>query len=181
MIRNPQQIKLMALGLPCVPANGGGSSSSASNTTTTNADQRNNVGSGVGATASSGGTVTLNVSQLDGGAIAAAFGLGHDALAGIEQFGTASMSASSHTAELAINGMLTDSANTQKAYADAATSAIQAAKDASSQVATAYGDANSSIAAAYQDTQTSNVRTLMIGALIVAALAVSMPLIAKEV
>ncbi|EDT41990.1 hypothetical protein [Burkholderia ambifaria] len=176
MIRNPQQIKLMALGLPCVPANGGGESSSASNTTTTNADPRNNVGSGVGATASSGGTVTLNVSQLDGGAIAAAFGLGHDALAGIEQFGTASMSASSHTAELAINGMLTDSANTQKAYADAAQAAIQAAKDAS-----AYGDANSSITAAYQDTKTSNVRTLMIGALIVVGLAVSMPLIAKEV
>ncbi|ELW9447687.1 hypothetical protein QZM43_09750 [Burkholderia orbicola] len=181
MIRNPQQIKLMAIGLPCVPANSGGESSSASNTTTTNADQRNNVGSGVGATASSGGTVTLNVSQLDGGAIAAAFGLGHEALADSAQVGTASMSAVSHSAELAINGILTDAAGTRAAYADAADAAIAAAKSASQQVATAYGDANSAISTAYQDTKTSNVRTLMIGALIVAALAVSMPLIVKEV
>ncbi|WP_321797124.1 hypothetical protein [Burkholderia sp. BCC1988] len=183
----------MALGLPPVPANGGGGSSdSQASTTTTNADQRLSVASGVGATASSGGTVTLNVSQLDGGAIAQAFGLGAHALDNAAQVGTASMSAVSHTAELAINGMLSDSAGTRSAYADAASAAIAAARDASKQVANAYGtattdvmnaygDANGAISAAYQDTQTSNVRTLMIGALIVAALAVSMPLIAKEV
>ncbi|MCA8115675.1 MULTISPECIES: hypothetical protein [Burkholderia] len=181
MIRNPQQIKLMALGLPCVPANGGGSSDSSSATTTTNADQRNNVGSGVGATASSGGTVTLNVNQLDGGAIAASFGLGEHALQGLETFGTASMSAVSHTSDMAINGILTDADKTRQAYADAASAAISAAQQASGQVASAYGAANGAISTAYQDTQTSNVRTLMIGALIVAALAVSMPLIVKEV
>ena len=77
--------------------------------------------------------------------------------------------------------MFTDAASTQKAYADAASAAIQAAKDASAQVATAYGDANSSITAAYQDTKTSNVRTLMIGARSAVGLAVSIKLIAKEV
>lgn len=69
MIFNPQQIKLLALGMPAVPANGGGGSSdSKSTTTTSNADQRLSVASsGIGATASSGGSVTLNVQQLDAG------------------------------------------------------------------------------------------------------------------
>ncbi|UTV53237.1 hypothetical protein [Burkholderia arboris] len=169
MIRNPQQIKLMALGLPAVPANGGGSSDSQAATTTTNADQRNNVGSGVGATASSGGSVTLNVQQLDGGAIAGAFGLGHDALAGLEQFGTSSMSAVSHSAEMAVNGVLSDAAGTRQAYADAASAAISAAQQASGQVASAY-----------QDAKTGNQRTLMIGALVVVGLAVTMPFLMRE-
>ncbi|CAN0621106.1 conserved protein of unknown function [Burkholderia multivorans] len=180
MILRPEQIKLLALGLPAVPANGGGSSSSASNTTTTNADQRNNVGSGVGATASSGGSVTLNVNQLDGGAIAASFGLAHDALTGLDQFGTSSMSAVSHTAEQAMNGMLTDVAGTRAAYADAANAAIQAAQSSASQAAGAYSAASSQVATAYQDAKTGNQRALVIGVLVVAALAVAAPMLAKE-
>jgi hypothetical protein len=169
MIRNPQQIKLMALGLPAVPANGGGKSESSNQTTTTSADQRNNVSSGVGATASSGASVVLNVNQLDGGAIAQSFGLAHDALANATQFGTAALSASSHTAELAINGVLND-----------ATGARQAYENATQQVQTAYSDANNAVAAAYQDAKTGNQKTLMVGAMIVAALAVSMPFMMRE-
>lgn len=177
----------MALGLPDTPANfggGGGSSSSSNKTTTTNADQRLNVSSGVGATASSGGSVQLNVTQLDGGAITQAFGMGEEALAGLQQFGTASMSASAHTAELAINGMLADSAGTQAAYQSATSAAIKAAQDAYSSAATAVANqANttaSDVAAAYQDAKTGNQRTVVIGGLIVAALAVTMPFLLKE-
>ncbi|PMS38458.1 hypothetical protein [Trinickia symbiotica] len=186
MIRNPQQLHLMRLGLPAVPANGGGGhSSSSTSTSSQSTDQRLAVTSGVGATASSGGSVVLNVNQLDDGAIAGAFGLGAQALQGIESFGTASMSASSATAQAAMAGMLHNSDTVQKAYADAATEAIDTSKaaytNATSMIASAYQDASSQVSAAYQDTKTSNVRTLMIGALIVAAIAVSAPLIAKEV
>lgn len=186
MILNPRQIQLIALGRPAVPANGGGGSSdSKSSTTTTNADQRLSVATGgVGATASSGGSVTLNVQALDAGAIQQSFGLAHDALAGIESFGTASMSSSAHTAELAINGMLNDSAGVRQAYSDAAYAAINAAQkaqtDSVNSIQSAYADASNAVATAYQDTKTGNQRTLMIGAFIVAALAVSMPFVAKE-
>ncbi|MEX3955889.1 hypothetical protein [Trinickia sp. EG282A] len=185
MIRNPQQLHLMRLGLPAVPANGGGGKSSSSTSTSSqNIDQRLAVTSGVGATASSGGSVTLNVQQLDGGAIAGAFGLGAQALQGIESFGTASMSASSATAQAAMAGMLHNSDTVNQAYADAAMEAISNSKaaysNATSMIASAYQDASGQVTAAYQDTKTSNVRTLMIGALIVAAIAAGAPLLVKE-
>ncbi len=148
--------------------NFGGSSDSSSSSSTTNADQRLDVGSGVGATASSGGTVTLNVQQLDGGAIAAAFGLGHDALTGIEQIGTASMSNSAATAQAAINGVLASAAGAQKAYADA-----------TQQVQAAYSNSESAVTAAYQDAKTGNQRTIVIGALIVVGLVAAAPLLSK--
>jgi hypothetical protein len=158
MIFRPEQVRLMALGMPAVPANGGGSSDSSNQTTTNNVDQRLSNGSGVGATASSGGTVTLNVSQLDGGAIQQAFGLGHDALAFAAQEGTASMSASAATAQAAINGMYNDVQSTQQAYADA----------------------TQQVVSAYQDAKTGNQKTMMVGVLLVAAIAVAMPFLARE-
>jgi hypothetical protein len=159
MIFRPEQVRLMALGLPAVPANGGGGKSdSTTSTATTNADQRNSVGSGVGATASSGGSVTLNVNQLDGGAIAQAFGLGHDALQFAAQEGTASMSASAATATAAINGMYSDVQSTQQAYADA----------------------TKQVVSAYQDAKTGNQKTMLLGVLVVAGLAVAMPFLARE-
>ena len=167
MIFRPEQVRLMALGLCHTPANmggGGGKSESTTSTATTNADQRNNVGSGVGATASSGGSVVLNVSQLDGGAIAQAFGLGTTALNDAANFGTAAMSASAHTADSAINGVLNDAAGTRAAYSDATSQANTTASD---------------VAAAYQDAKTGNQRVIVIGALVVVGLVVAMPFLAK--
>jgi hypothetical protein len=158
MILRPEQIRLLALGRPVVPANGGGSSDSSNATTTTNADQRLSNGSGVAATASSGGAVTLNVNQLDAGAIGDAFGLGHDALAFAAQEGTASMSASAATAQAAIEGMYRDSQSTQQAYQDA----------------------TQQVVSAYQDAKTGNQKQMMLGVLIVAAIAVAMPFLARE-
>jgi hypothetical protein len=182
MILRPEQIKLIAQGLPATPCNSGGSKSdSSTSTSSTSADQRLAVTSGVGATASSGGSVQLNVTQLDDGAIAGAFGLGSQALQGMEQFGTASMSASSATATAAMNGLLHNSDTVAAAYADAAKQAISASQNAATQIQGAYSAASDQVAAAYQDTKTSNVRTLMIGALVVAAIAVAAPMLAKEV
>lgn len=176
----------MALGLCHTPANmggGGGKSESSNQTTTTNADQRLSVSSGVGATASSGGTVQLNVTQLDAGAIQQAFGMGTQALAGIEQMGTASMSASAHTAELAINGVLTSAQGAQSAYKDATAQAISAVKDAYNSASQAViGQANttaSDVTAAYQDAKTGNQRVIVIGALVVVGLVAIMPFLLK--
>lgn len=158
MILRPEQIRLMALGLPATPCNGGGSSDSSNATTTNNQDQRNSVASGaVGATASTGGTVTLNVSQLDGGAIAQSFGLASTALNDVVTMGTASMSASQHSAEDAINGILAGAQNAQQAYSDA----------------------TKQVTAAYQDSKTGDQKILVVGAMIVAALAVAAPMLKK--
>jgi hypothetical protein len=136
----------------------GGKSDSSTASTNNNQDQRLSVGSGVGATASTGGTVTLNVSQLDGGAIAEAFGLAHDSLNFAAQEGTASMSASAATAEAAINGMLNNVESTQQAYQDA----------------------TKQVVSAYQDAKTGNQKTMLLGVLVVAGIAVAMPFLAKE-
>jgi hypothetical protein len=153
--------------------NFGGKSDSSSSSSTTNADQRLDVSSGAGATASSGGTVTMNVTQLDGGAISAAFGLGHDALADVTSIGTASMSNSAATAQAAINGILSDVAGTRQAYADATNQAISAAQ-------TSAQNTVSAVTSAYQDAKTGDQKTLLIGALVVCGLAVSMPFLLRE-
>lgn len=82
-ILRPEEIQLVALGLPVVPANGGGgggSSSSSSTTQTTNqVDRRQVVDSGsVGV---SSDTSTVSVSILDQGAIAGAKAIAENALA----------------------------------------------------------------------------------------------------
>lgn len=70
-ILRAEQIQLLALGLPVIPANGGGGgSSSESNQTTNQVDRRQVVDSGsVGVSSDSS---TVNVSILDQGAIARA-------------------------------------------------------------------------------------------------------------
>ena len=159
MIFRPEQVRLMALGLPAVPANGGGSSSSSSSNPTTNADQRLTVATGgVGATASSGGSVTLNVQSLDAGSISQSFGLAHDALDFAAKEGTASMSASAATAQAAISGMYNDVQSTEQAYQQA----------------------TQQVVAAYQDAKTGNQKTMLLGVLVVAGLAVAMPFLARE-
>lgn len=74
MLLAPEQIFLIARGLPPIPANdlgGGGGSSSSSASTTTTVDKRLALQSGVGISSDSS-SVTVNA--LDGGAIAAAAG-----------------------------------------------------------------------------------------------------------
>lgn len=81
-ILRPDEIQLLALGRPIVPANGGGgdsSSSSSSSQTTNQIDRRQVVDSGsVGV---SSDTSTVSVQILDGGAIAGAKSLADNALA----------------------------------------------------------------------------------------------------
>ncbi|WP_419683797.1 hypothetical protein ACN22W_09540 [Burkholderia theae] len=166
MILRPQQIHLVRLGLPATPCNGG-SSSSSDKTSNQNVDQRLDVGGGgVGATASSGGSVNINVTPTDQGSIAASFGLAHDALSDVTAIGTSSVSASSHTAELAINGALDSVAGAQAAFQQA-TQAVQSA----------YQDSSQQVAAAYQDSKTGNQRVIVIGALVVVGLVVLAPVL----
>ncbi|MBN3734643.1 hypothetical protein [Burkholderia sp. Tr-20390] len=170
---------------------GGSDSNSQSASTTNNIDQRLNADNGATGTSVSGTNNTVNVQAVDHGAVTQAFGLGNHAIDAVLQEGTGAQSAVQQTAAMAINGVLTDAAGTRDAYAKASDQVASAYKDlgslldgtfsaATSQVAGAYQNANSAITAAYQDTKTGNQRTLMIGALIVVALAVSMPFLAKE-
>ncbi|MBN3833160.1 hypothetical protein [Burkholderia sp. Ac-20344] len=166
MIFRPQQLHLVRLGLPATPCNGG-SSDSKTSTSNQNIDQRLDVGGGgVGATASSGGSVNINVTPTDQGSIQASFGLAHDALSDVTAIGTSSVSASSHTAELAINGALDSVAGAQAAFQQA-TQAVQSA----------YQDSSQQVSAAYQDAKTGNQRVIVIGALVVVGLVVLAPVL----
>ncbi|KUZ07003.1 hypothetical protein WI28_23055 [Burkholderia diffusa] len=166
MILRPQQLHLVRLGLPATPCNGG-SSDSKTSTSNQNIDQRLDVGGGgVGATASSGGSVNINVTPTDQGSIQQSFGLAHDALSDVTAIGTSSVSASSHTAELAINGALDSVAGAQAAFQQA-TQAVQSA----------YQDSSQQVSAAYQDAKTGNQRVIVIGALVVVGLVVLAPVL----
>ncbi len=75
----PEQIQLLALGLPTIPANGGGGdSSSSTNQTTNQVDRRQVVDSGSVGVSSDTSTVTVSI--LDGGAIVGAKALAESAL-----------------------------------------------------------------------------------------------------
>lgn len=173
MIRSPQQIKLMALGLPPTPCNIGGSSDSQANTTNNNIDQKLYTDNGaVGASASGGSSVTINAQQVDHGATQAAFGLGSQALQDVTSVATASQSGFQHTAELALSGQLATIQGAQKAIADAYS-------NAASGEASAYQSASNSVAAAYQDAKTGNQRVIVIGALVVVGIVALAPLLKK--
>lgn len=219
MIFRPEQLKLMALGLPATPANIGGSdSNSQSSSTTNNIDQRMNADNGATATSLSGSSNnTILVNQTDHGAIGDAFGFGvnaldtalasntitnQNALNGVVAMGTGAVSGVQSTAALAINGVLNDAAGSRAAYDNATKYVTNMAQSSTASVASAYQDLGSQLdqafssalgsvqgayssataaqASAYQDAKTGNQRVLMIGALIVVALAVSMPYLAKE-
>jgi hypothetical protein len=170
---------------------GGSESSSKSSSTTNNIDQRLNADNGATGVSTSGSGNSVTVQAVDHGAVTSAFGLGNHAIDAVLQAGTGAQSAVANTAELAINGMLNDAQGTRDAYANATKAVAQISQASNAQVASAYSDmgsqldsafhtATDQISAAYQDTKTSNVRTLMIGALVVVGLAVSMPFLAKE-
>ena len=121
-------------------------SSATSATTNNNIDQRMQQESGaVGISQSGGGTATINM--LDGGTVAAAFGLGSHAIDQVTDFATGALSGAHHTAELALNGALHSVSDSKAAYADAA-----------KQVATAY-----------EDSKVGNRSLYMVGALVVGA------------
>ncbi|MFJ1251907.1 hypothetical protein [Cupriavidus sp. CuC1] len=180
MIRSPQQIKLMALGLPPTPCNFGGDSSSQANTTNNNIDQKLYTDNGaVAGSASGGSTVIVNAQQVDHGATQAAFGLGSHALDSVTSLATGALSGSQHTAEMALSGQLATIQGSQTAM-DRATQAIaDAYRGASSGEAAAYQSASNSVAAAYQDSKTGNQRVIVIGALVVVGIVALAPLLKK--
>jgi hypothetical protein len=102
----------------------------------------------VGASASGGGTATVNM--IDAGAIQAAFGMGEHAIDKVTDFTTGALSGAHHTAELALNGAL-------------------ASVD---QSRTAYQDATKQIATAYEDAKVGNKSTMMMGAAVLGVVAV---------
>jgi hypothetical protein len=101
------------------------SGDSSSSSTTNNVDQRLFQETGaVGASASGNGTAT--VYNLDGGAIAASFGLGTHALDSMNDLATSALSGAHHTAELALSGALASVEHSQDAF-DKATQQVSAA------------------------------------------------------
>lgn len=118
----------------------GGDSSSTTQNLTKNIDQRLMLeNGGVAATASDGSVV--NITTHDAGSIKEAFGLGNHALDDMHDLASASLSASNHTAEEALQGAYYSIGAAQDAYAGAAKqvqSMLGQVKDAYSDARTGY-------------------------------------------
>ncbi|HDR9314048.1 TPA: hypothetical protein QDB16_000487 [Burkholderia vietnamiensis] len=70
MIKRPEQVRLLAMGLPDTPANRSDSNQSASSTTNNYQDRRNAVQGGA-AISGDGNTMFTSITTLDGGAVQA--------------------------------------------------------------------------------------------------------------
>ena len=114
MILRPEQIRLLAAGLPSTPANKSSDSSSSNQTTNSYQDRRNAVQGGVGISGNGNATSTT-INTLDAGAVQAGIGA---AVAG------ASIGGSVATA--AINGMGAVSSNANASMADVSKSVVDA-------------------------------------------------------
>jgi hypothetical protein len=119
MILRPQQVRMLAMGLPATPANKSSDSSSSSNTTNNYADKRNAVQGGVGISGDNNSSSYFSVTT-DGGAVQAAM-----------QAMVAAISGNSAVAGAAINGNSAVAANANTSMAGVANTAINSTVDAS--------------------------------------------------
>lgn len=145
---------------------GGSKSSSSSNTSTTSQDNRQSVSGGTGVS-TPGNNNTITVNTLDDGAITAAFGTANNALNDVVQEGTSAMDANQQVTSAAL-------ANSQS-IASSAINAVQTSSNDYAQLLDSAMTQNSQqLAAAYQDANTSDMRTVIVGAMCIAALAIYM-------
>ena len=96
MILRPEQVRLLAQGLPATPANKSSDSSSSNQTTNSYQDRRNAVQGGVGVSGN-GNTTSTNITTLDGGAVQAGIGA---AVAGINGIGQVASNTSANMADV---------------------------------------------------------------------------------
>jgi hypothetical protein len=121
MILRPQQVRMLAMGLPATPANKSSDSKSESNTTNSYADKRNAVQNGVGISGDGNSSSYSSVSvTTDGGAVQAAM-----------QAMIAAITGNSAVAGAAINGNSAVAANANTSMAGVANTAITSTVDAS--------------------------------------------------
>lgn len=143
IIKRPEQLKLMAMGLPDTPLNVGGpsasrSSSDASNTTTnttttTNVTDKRLVNDGGGAgTSGNNNTVFNSVQSTDLGAIAGAMDLARTSLAVSHDDMTQAVGLASHTFDKNADMFTINAANAMAGFSkllDASNTVMQTAKD----------------------------------------------------
>lgn len=104
MILRPEQVRLLAAGLPATPANKDSESSSSNTTTNSYQDRRNAVQGGVGVSGN-GNSTTTTITTLDGGAVTAGIGAANNAVSSMADVSKDTISASSHLSDIAL-GML---------------------------------------------------------------------------
>lgn len=120
MIKRPEQIRLLAIGLPDTPANRSDSNSSESKTENNYADKRNAVQGGAAISGDNNAQFTT-INTLDGGAVAAGIGAANNAvnaIGGVATGANASMAdvakntltASSHLADVGLAMLQTNTA-----------------------------------------------------------------------
>jgi hypothetical protein len=180
MIKRPEQLRLLALGLPDTPLNIGGpeakrndNSSSSTNTTTnttTNVTDRRMVNDGGGAGVSGDNNTTINnVTSTDLGAIAGAMDLGKTSL----QLGAADMNEAVGLAGQTFDKAVTSNEDMFKINAGNMMDGFNALLDASKNVMDTAKAVNQTatqdVAAAYQSAQemSSGSKFLVAGGLLI--------------
>jgi hypothetical protein len=130
MILRPQQVRMLAMGLPATPANKSSDSKSSSNTTNSYADKRNAVQGGVGISGDNNSSSYYSVTT-DGGAVQAAMQAMVAAITGNSDVAGAALSANNNVSGAAINGNSAVAANANASMAGVANTAITSTVDAS--------------------------------------------------
>jgi hypothetical protein len=119
MILRPQQVRMLAMGLPATPANKSSDSTSRSDTTNTYQDKRNAVQNGVGISGDGNSSSYFSVST-DGGAVQAAM-----------QAMVAAITGNTAATATAVNSNAAVAANSNNAMAAVSNTAITSTTDAS--------------------------------------------------
>lgn len=113
MILRPEQVRLLAAGLPATPANKDSESSSSSNTTNSYADKRNAVQGGVGISGD-GNSTTTTINTLDGGAVTAGVGVANTAVTSMADVSKSVVGVSSHLSDVALSMLQANNSLTEQ-------------------------------------------------------------------
>jgi hypothetical protein len=133
MILRPEQVRLLAAGLPATPANKDSESSSSSNTTNNYADKRNAVQGGVGISGD-GNRTSTTINTLDGGAVTAGIGAANNAVSSMADVSKSVVGVSSHLSDVAL-GMLQANNSLTEQLSNGLNSSQQAVTQIASQLA----------------------------------------------
>lgn len=101
MILRPEQVRLLAHGMPATPANRSSSSDSSSSTTNNYEDRRNAVQGGVGVSGNDN-TTSTTINTLDAGAVKAGIDAATTAVTSMADVSKSTVNASSHLADVGL-------------------------------------------------------------------------------
>lgn len=133
MIMRPQQVRLLAMGLPATPANKSSDNSSSSSTTNNYSDRRNAVQGGA-ALSGDNSSQTTTIVSTDQGAVQAGIGVANTATTSMADVAKSTVTASGHLADVGL-AMLQANTSLANSLTGGFSNATQAVTGIASQLA----------------------------------------------